>query len=93
MLFQQYDKEAPLSSMTSTGPHHHIPVLLQITFELSSKYSTDIAFSLVGAQQGFGTLSGNIRWTCDWEEKERTMHEMWDWILNGDNIVTKMVYH
>lgn len=35
----------------------------KITFELSSKYSTDIAFSLVGAQQGFGTLSGNMRWT------------------------------
>lgn len=41
----------------------------RITFELSSKYSTDIAFSLVGAQQGFGTLSGNMRWT--WMEDQQ----------------------
>lgn len=52
-----------------------------------------MAFSLVGAQQGFGTLSGNIRWTCDEKkkirEREREMYDIWDWILNGDNIVTK----
>jgi len=29
-----------------------------------------MALSLVGAQQGFGTLSGNIRWTCEGKMKE-----------------------
>lgn len=38
-----------------------------MTLELSSKYRTEMAFNLVGAQQGLGTWSGNIR--CTWQRK------------------------
>lgn len=37
---------------------------LRMTLELSSKYSTEMPWSWVGAQQGFGTVSGLIKWTC-----------------------------
>lgn len=40
-----------------------------ITLELSSKYSTEMAWSLVGAQHGFGTLSGFIK--CTWKQKQK----------------------
>lgn len=37
-----------------------------MTLELSSKKSTEMAWSLVGAQHGFGTFSGFIRCTWKW---------------------------
>lgn len=39
----------------------------KMTLELSSKYSTEMAWSLVGAQHGFGTFSGFIR--CTWKKE------------------------
>lgn len=44
-----------------------------ITLELSSKYSTEMAWSLVGAQHGFGTLSGFIK--CTWKQKKEEKNQ------------------
>lgn len=45
-----------------------------------------MGFSLVGAQQGFGTLSGNIRWTC--YGKKKKMKEIYDMLNENKCFLT-----
>lgn len=40
---------------------------LRMTLELSSKYSTEMPWSCVGAQQGLGTVSGLMK--CTWKHR------------------------